>query len=554
MKKYGLLKTLAILLLLVLVATYFISAGGNTVSFLAFKDGTASYLGLGDILISFIQSFYHFFDTIVFVLVVGAFYGVLNKVPVYKTFINTLASRLKKYGSKAIVVITVLFALVACFSGIELPLFIFVPFAVAVILSMGYDKLVAISSTIGGILIGCLGGLFTAFRDPTDYYSVSYQTFEGLVGLDNNFSNIIPKIVLLVLAIGLLIFYILRHIEKVNKKEVKYDLGEKIDYGTGSKSGAEKNKKLTVSLWPLIVLGGILLKYITIVIDTVANIPDTSFWIFNYASLCNVIIIIATVILIIKFGKSRQSTGVIEISIMMIVMLLLLVLGLTPWSDLFGTTVFDDIHTAVIENFTIPSFGIFSEYSILENLLSANFVAFGQWATLGSFLLPMIMVIVVVLVIKFVYRIKFDDILDGCIEGVKKALPAAILAAVAYTVLVCSCNSNFLQTIITAWDSNVVLQLIATIIGSVLSVDLYYTTAFVFSPILTVVTDYGNIMALAFQSLRGLVQLLAPTSLLLVVGLTYFSVPYKTWVKYIWKLVVSLFIIIFAILLVMALI
>lgn len=553
MKKNSLFKTLAILLLLVLVATYFISAGGNEVSFLAFKDGTASYLGFGDIIINFMQSFYYFFDTIIFVLVVGAFYGVLNKVSTYKNLINSLSSKLKEYGNEIIVVITILFALIACFTGIDLPLFIFVPFVVAVILAMGYDKLVAISSTIGGILVGGIGGLFVTFRDPNSSYSVAFQTFEGLVGLDGNFSNVVPKIILLVLSIGLLVFYILKHISRVNDGRVNYDLGEDIELDDNKKV-RDKNKTTTVCLWPLIVLGGILVKYITIIIGTLANIPDTSFWIFNYASLCNVIILLATVVLIVIFGKSRKSKGFVELGIIMIGVLLLVIFGLTPWEDLFGTTVFNEIHTAVIENFTIPSFWIFDEFSLFDNILSTNFVAFGKWGTTGGFLMTMVMLMGITLLIKLVYKIKLDDILDGCIDGAKKMLPSALFIALAYTVLVCSSgDSRFIQTLITASGTNKVLQFLVIIVGSILNVDSYYSVTFVFNPILEVVTDYGNVMALAFQSLRGLVQLLAPTSLLLIVGLTYFSVPYKTWAKYIWKLVVVLFIIIFAILWIMRL-
>jgi uncharacterized ion transporter superfamily protein YfcC len=539
MKKHSLFKALAIVLLVVMVCTYFISSRGNDVSFLAFKDGTASYLGFGDVAIYLVQSFYHFFDTIVFVLAVGAFYGVLNKVPAYKTFVNGVASKFKKNGFKFVVAITIIFALVSSLTGIDLPLFIFIPFVVAIILAMGYDKLVALSSTIGGILVGFIGGIFTSFRDSSSYYGVSYTTFDSLVGFDSNYATLVPRIILLILGVGLLIFYIKRHIKKVNNKEVKYDLGEKLELV--AKTDSKDKEK--VSLWPMVVLGGLLLKYITIIVSVLVSVPS---W---YSLVCNIVILLAVVVLIVLFrNMNKKISGNVMLAIIMGMTFVLLVLGLTPWSSLFETTFFDDVHSALISDLT------FGEFSLYESVISANFVAFGSWGSWGTFLLAIVMLMGMSLIIKFVYNIKFDEIFEGAVQGLKKILPAAVLVAVAYSVLVCSYNNGFIETVITACDSNVVLQLIVSIVGSVFSVDLYYTVASTFSPILEVVTDYASVMSVAFQSIFGLVQLIGPTSLLLVVGLTYFDVPYTTWIKYIWRLVLMLFIIVFAMLLILALI
>ena len=47
-----------------------------------------------------------------------------------------------------------------------------------------------------------------------------------------------------------------------------------------------------------------------------------------------------------------------------------------------------------------------------------------------------------------------------------------------------------------------------------------------------------------YQSLYGLVQLVGPTSILLLIGLSYLEVPYKSWLKYIWRFIVALLIVI----------
>ena len=63
-----------------------------------------------------------------------------------------------------------------------------------------------------------------------------------------------------------------------------------------------------------------------------------------------------------------------------------------------------------------------------------------------------------------------------------------------------------------------------------------------------------NVFAMSFQSLYGLISIIGPTSIVLIFGLTYLDVPYTTWIKYIWRFILSLFIIIFAVLLILALI
>ena len=72
MKKHGLLKILGILLLLVVIASYVLTG----------RQGEIAYIGLADILVNYfgvvLQNFCYI---VLFVLVVGGFYGVLNKIP-----------------------------------------------------------------------------------------------------------------------------------------------------------------------------------------------------------------------------------------------------------------------------------------------------------------------------------------------------------------------------------------------------------------------------------------------------------------------------------------
>ena len=158
-----------------------------------------------------------------------------------------------------------------------------------------------------------------------------------------------------------------------------------------------------------------------------------------------------------------------------------------------------------------------------------------------------------------VYRVKFDDAMDGFLYGIKKMLPASLIVMLAYAVLVCSYNHGFMETLITMisdkFGDNALVHSFVTLLGSVLNVDLYYVSAGIFTSVTSSLTDSANlsVYAVMFQSLYGLVQLVGPTSILLIVGLSYLEVPYKTWLKYIWRFVVELLIVILLVLMLVSL-
>ncbi len=483
-KKYGLIKVLSVLLLLIVVASYFIKG----------RQSTISYIALGDVFLNYIQSFYYFFDTIIFVLVVGGFYGFLNKIPAYKKMIEKISERLidKNKEMLFVVVATILFVLLSSLTGLNTLLLLFVPFVVSIILMLGYDKLVALSATIGGILVGYVGGIFLTFKDASSQYSVSYTTFDKLVGLDGHFGNVLPKILLLVVATGLLIYTIMSHIKK--KDTEKYFLTKSDSLFVSVKDKTKKKEKVEEkksSLWPIYLVLGLLL--------------------------------------------------------------VILVLGYLPWNDLFGIKCFDDFHTWL----TGLKLG---NYEVFTNLISSSFTAFGTWGGIGNYLMAIFFIAVFIIILMLVYRVHFEDAMDGFVYGMKKMLPSVMIIGLAYCVLICSYNNGFIETIITnaskSFGDNVIINSLVSMLGSLLNVDTYYTSAGVFTSIVSALPDKANlsVYALMFQSLYGLVQLVGPTSILLIVGLSYLEVPYKTWLKYIWRFIVELLIVILVILMIVSLI
>jgi len=152
-------------------------------------------------------------------------------------------------------------------------------------------------------------------------------------------------------------------------------------------------------------------------------------------------------------------------------------------------------------------------------------------------------IVIISIIIGWIYSVKVKDWFDGFKNGVKQMLiPVCYImvvevAAVAFTGV--SGGSNIFFTIINAFISmtetfNVFVVSILSAIGGVLNVD-FANVAGQLVPILGAKYTDANLyplITIISQSMYGLVMFIAPTSMLLVAGLTYLDVSYKDWIKY----------------------
>lgn len=483
MKKNSLFKVILIVLGTLILVCGVLGILGN---FIPALEGKFNIIPIGDVFVNFIQSFYYFFDTVVYLLVLGAFYGVLNEVPAYKKLIENIVTKVKNHSKLFVFIVIGLFAILTSVSGQIGILLIFVPFVAAIVLGFGYDKLVAISSTVVSMLVGLMSSLYLTFRDPNGYYGYSATTIEGVAGVDL-YANLWPKLILLVFGIALLIFFVNRHIKNVQEKKVKYELNESSEVTVSEVKGDYK----TIRTWPMIVI--------------------------------------------------------------LAIILVLLMLGYVPWNTLFKIECFNKFNEWLL-NIKI------GDFAVLSSLISGNIYSFGNWASMGNYMCTIITLLVFTFIVKLIYRVKFNEVISNFVNGAKKVVPMILLVMLTYAILVCAYNYGFMSSFIT-WLNDLVGMNIgtATIIsglGALLHTDLYYTVAGVFVTMMSNVTDESmyTTYALTFQTVYGLVQMIAPTSLLVVFAVKYFDVPYTSFVKYIWRFVLMLLLLILLVLLVMALI
>ena len=240
--------------------------------------------------------------------------------------------------------------------------------------------------------------------------------------------------------------------------------------------------------------------------------------------------------------KSKEKKRVWPLVVILDLILLVTILGFISWNGAFEITLFDDVTTAVTE-FELFGFPIFGK------LLGAV-QAFGYWTLVDLITLMLIAIVI----IKFVYKIKWDEVFDGFAKGAKKALLPALLVVLIYTCLVLTTYDPY-QLVIYKFilgltkGFNIFTTGLVILISSIFNGDPLYAFYSVLPYFVSVVTDTNNyqLIALIFQAIYGIVTLVAPTSIPLMLTLAYTKVPYGSWLKYIWKLLVALLVVVFII-------
>lgn len=231
-------------------------------------------------------------------------------------------------------------------------------------------------------------------------------------------------------------------------------------------------------------------------------------------------------------NKVKLTKGVVTLSLMFII----LVVAMYNWSMTFNIDLFDKIHES-ITGFKLGNFPLFS-------YLIGSIPAFGHWTNydLGFTL------IVVTFIIGKLYKLSFKEIIDASVEGIKEMLPVSLMVMVANILfLLMNVNSNgytFYNTMIskTVGDSVAYLPFgLVTAIGSLLYNDFPYLLSTVYSATAPL-TDKYNVIFMLTETIHGIVQFIAPTSVVLVIGLMYFDIDYVKWLKNIWKLLLCIFI------------
>lgn len=453
-KENDLVKVVTIAILVTLILTWIIP--GGAFSGTTFTKTDLVRTGLSQLSLSVIYAVSFFLQQIVYVLLLGAFYGVISLTNGYKELVTRCAKFVK---GKEIPVVLIVSGLIALFVSLSSQIFIamlFIPFIITVLLRSNLDKKTAFIATFGSIFVGMIGA---TYGTEGLYYFNYYMQTDITTEISMRFG---------ILAIVYILFSLfnIKHIKKILASK------KSIDESKDDKFAVEKSSKKKVKVWPMVVL--------------------------------------------------------------LAVVAIFAILGYIRWEEQFEITCFTKFHEWLI--------GLkIGDHAIISYILG-NVTAFGTWE-LYSILAVLLVVMIIATII---YRVSLDDFIDGISDGISKMVKPALLMTLGYSVFVLIYWSPIVPTI-TNWilssKFNPFLVTIASFISSVFTADFGYVGYSVGSFLTSAYAENLNQIFVIYPAMHGFAQMIAPTSVILLAGLSYVGISYKDWMKHIWKFIVALLVI-----------
>lgn len=253
--------------------------------------------------------------------------------------------------------------------------------------------------------------------------------------------------------------------------------------------------------------------------------------------------------------KVANKYSITPIIVVFCVLFVLLVVGCTSWDTTFNVTVFNKIHEAIMGfevklpylHLTLEGF----EYGLSKVAIFSKL--FGDISALGTWFYSemAVMCLFASLLLSWIYKVRYFEAMR---DGAKKIIRPAFMILLVYTVVYFSGNQMFYPTIAKALlgltnKFSVVISSISMALASFFHVDLLYVANYAVPQIAEKASD-PVLVSLLSQSIYGVTMFIFPTSAILVLGLEYLHIPYKEWLKRVWKLFLVLLAIVFVVLLI----
>ena len=563
MKKHNALKVVLASLIILLVLSWVFPAAYFSSEFM---DQGRVQMGLFDFFEYPLTAISYFGYIPMYLLFVGGFYGVLYKIPAYRSFLDKVAAKAKAHSTLTIILMVALLASGVSICGLQVGFALFIPFLVSVLLLMGYDNRVVAYTIVGALAAGLVGTTY-GVQNSGLAASILSLNFDFQIGV---------RFVLLAVAVFLVILNVLltiRRQERITVKEIKLDSNKKEtkveevvveepekpakketkaatkkttttkgagkSAGKGSKGKGKAKGKSTSTKGKST--------------STKTN-KSTKSKNANKAALKDGDVIVAKNedngyhLLVPAEADGKRTTW--PITLLFTLLFVLMVLAFIPWGETgFNVPFFQNVTDAVLE-FELFGFPIFAK-------LLGNVVAFGEWSV-NQLFLPMALALLLLVVI---YKVKFNDVLDGFVAGVKKAAVPALVGVAMYTILVIVTYHPYQLTIYKAIlgltkGFNIATTTLVSLLAAVFNSDPIYTAQSYLPYYVSVVTNADNypLVGIIYQAIYGFTSLFAPTSLILMATLSYLKVNYLDWLKTAWKLLLELFVVLLIVFIILALI
>lgn len=195
--------------------------------------------GIFDVLSYATVTISYFGNICLYILAIGGFYGVIQRIDAYRNLLDRIVKGFKGKENIFMIIIMVLFAVITSVTGLSIGILFLFPFVISIILLMGYNKITAVMTTAGSVLVGLIGSTYS--------YGNTSQISQILSVKPT--TEIIAKIIILAISLIILIYNVLSYAKKHrDTKKISKD---------PSYIPVTKDKKAKV--WPLVVVVDIII-------------------------------------------------------------------------------------------------------------------------------------------------------------------------------------------------------------------------------------------------------------------------------------------------------
>ena len=204
MKRNNLFKAVGITILVFVLLSWIVPIVYSIAGIkLVGEETVSTQIGFISLINVVLETFSGFGTVVLFILLVGALYGALKATGAYDKMLDFLAEKASGKEKCALITTIIVMALISSIGGLDLGLLVVFPLLFAFVMKMGYDKMIALSATVGSTLVGMYGATFAG---------TMYGTNNTLLEL-GKYSQMIPKCVFLVLGLAALLFFVIKYCE-----------------------------------------------------------------------------------------------------------------------------------------------------------------------------------------------------------------------------------------------------------------------------------------------------------------------------------------------------
>lgn len=487
-KKYTLVKWIGLFIIISMFLTWIFKTGEYTGITYALAEKKEQ--GLIDLPYLLHQAFSIAGDKIVFLLTLGAFYGVLRKIDGYKKLVLNIAKRFEDKEIEFVLIISLLLSLVTALFTQTFTSLVFVPFLITILLNMKFDKVTTYAVTFGSIMVGLLG---TLYGSEGLYWFNQYASLNFKVA-------IVSRFVIYVIAYILFNIFLVLRTKKVLKKKAFNEI-DSDPYKVEEVDKKVKTKSITIIF--IILLFVLLIGFIN----------------WNYIFGFDV------------YAKIREFFFNIHMSIYNVM-----------------------ANSNITNNFNSMMSGLSASSHKLVRVLAgteAERYVIGSWTLYHASFILLVTSYILSKLSKVSFDNMIDNMIDGAKKMLKPIMIFSICYIIMLIALATPYIATINNIVMGSETSfSIIKTEFMIILSSIFQIDLGYTGYLLGKFYVEAFSSNVPLIYTMFTTLYGLVGFIVPTQVILVLGLSYLDIELKDWFKYIWKFVLIMFIlllIIFAI-------